>query len=245
MGRHLVTAHQANFLPYLGFFEKILVSDAFVLVDDTQFVKRGAFGWIHRNRILGSGDEPLWLTVPVVTHGRYEQKILEVEIDNARDWRRKHWRSIVFAYRHAPYFKELGPGLEAIYANEWGKLFDLSRSVIAWVLEILKVSMPVSLASSLEIGGSGSGYVLELARKSGATHYLSGIHGKDYLNVTDFEKAGMGLVFQDFSCLPYFQGKRKSFVSHLAIIDALFWTGAEGTRQLMQSGGKSALPPRS
>ena len=240
--RHLVTAHQANYLPYLGFFQKILVSDLFVLVDDTQFVKRGAFGWIHRNRILGSDGEPLWLTVPALTHDRYDQKISEVEIDNRRDWRRKHWRSLALCYAKAPHFKEHAATLEAIYAQPWTHLLPLSRALIEWFLAALSIRTPLRVASEYGITGQGSDYVLELARKTGATHYLSGTHGRDYLKTEDFAAASCGLVFQDFTCLSYPQGRGERFQSHLCALDALFWNGADGTRRLLEAGARYEIP---
>lgn len=237
----IVTAHQANYLPYLGFFEKILVSDLFVLVDDTQFVKRGAFGWIHRNRILGPNG-PMWLTVPVKTHDRYYQKIAEVEINQAQNWQRKHLRSIEIAYRKSPFFKDFFPKLENIYQQKWEYLLSLSQEIIIAILDYLEIKIPVILSSELGIEGEGSDYVLQLAQKSKATHYLSGMHGKDYLDLNKFAEAKMNLIFQDFKCLEYPQPWSETFVSHLSTIDAIFLTGKEGTRQLLLDGSNYEIP---
>ena len=235
-GRTIVTAHQANYLPYLGFVEKISVADRFILVDDTQFVKRGPFGWIHRNRIL-SANGPQWLTVPVKTHDRYEQLISEVEIDNSLCWNRKHCRSIELSYCKAPFFKEIFPSLQDIYKRDWKLLVDLSETLIIWMLDCLGIRIPLSRSSQYRCSGKGSDYVLELAQKSGATHYLSGVHGRDYLDLPKFESAKMGLIFQDFKCHPYPQVRQLEFVSHLSTIDALFHVGPQGTRELLKLGG--------
>src|SRR3989338_6081487 len=99
----LITGHQPNYIPYAGFFHKIVQAEAFVIVDNVQFVKRGPFGWIHRNKIrTQSGWD--WLTVPVITKGKFSQKINETIIDNKMPWRRKHWKTIEFNYRKAPHF---------------------------------------------------------------------------------------------------------------------------------------------
>jgi hypothetical protein len=233
----IVTAHQANYLPYLGFFEKISVSDLFVLVDDTQFVKRGPFGWIHRNRILGNSGEPQWLTIPVLTHDRYEQRIDEVIIDHQTPWARKHLRSIETAYRKCPFFDSLYPSLKPIYEQHWTKLLDLSEAMILWVLQQLDIKTPMTRSSIYQLNKKSSDYVLELAQKSGATHYLSGTHGKDYLDVVQFKQANMGLIFQEFDCTPYAQLKQTSFVSHLSTIDTLFQVGPSATRELLKQGG--------
>ena len=57
----IVAIHQPNYLPYLGFFDKMIKSDVFVIYDDAQFNKSD---FQHRNRIrIYEGWK--WLTVPV------------------------------------------------------------------------------------------------------------------------------------------------------------------------------------
>lgn len=237
----VVSAHQANYLPYLGFFEKITRSKLFILVDDTQFVKRGPFGWIHRNKILSQG-ESIWLTIPVKTHDRYHQSIAEVEISEPANWQRKHLKSIEFAYRKAPFFNAFYPILEDIYTTKWNKLLEINRRLIEAILDHLDIHVEIQLASDLKIEGKSSDYVLELSQKTGASHYLSGLHGRDYLNQEDFQKAGLQLIFQEFNCLPYPQVSDTDFISHLSIIDAIFLTGADGTRKLLRDGARYDVP---
>ena len=57
----IVTIHQPNFLPYLGFFDKILKSDIFIIYDTAQYVK-GNF--MNRNKINNNGNE-LYITLSV------------------------------------------------------------------------------------------------------------------------------------------------------------------------------------
>ena len=47
----IVSIHQPNYLPWLGYFNKIIRSDVFVIFDDVQFPigKKGFFG--NRNQI--------------------------------------------------------------------------------------------------------------------------------------------------------------------------------------------------
>ena len=68
----LVAIHQPEHMPWLGFFEKFLRADVFVVLDDVQFSK-GDFQ--NRNRVKGR-EGALWLTVPVAH--RFGQKINEV-----------------------------------------------------------------------------------------------------------------------------------------------------------------------
>ena len=67
---------QPQFFPWRGVFEQIRLADEFVHLDDAQFQKGG-----FTNRVqLKTANGPLWLTVPVLRHGKLPP-IAEVEID--------------------------------------------------------------------------------------------------------------------------------------------------------------------
>ena len=96
----ILTAHQPMYLLWLGLFHKIAISDVYVYLDNVQFEKNS---FSNRNRIK-SAQEPIWLTVPVLLKNHLKKTIKEIQIDNSRDWRRKHWKSIYLNYKKAPYF---------------------------------------------------------------------------------------------------------------------------------------------
>ena len=66
----VMAAHQPNFLPYPGFFDKLKHIDemgtepgVFVIRDDCQYVHRD---FHHRNRIrTNTGEGWMWIYVPV------------------------------------------------------------------------------------------------------------------------------------------------------------------------------------
>ena len=41
MNNKIVSIHQPNFFPWLGFFDKICRADVFIFLDDVQFPKKG------------------------------------------------------------------------------------------------------------------------------------------------------------------------------------------------------------
>ena len=61
----IVAGHQPNYLPWLGFFDKMRRSDIFIIEDDVQY---GHNGFVNRNRIKTQHGAK-WLTVPVEHHG--------------------------------------------------------------------------------------------------------------------------------------------------------------------------------
>ena len=82
-----------------------------MIYDSAQYVKRH---WHNRNRIkTANGVE--WLTIPVVTKGRFEQPIDQVEIE--KPWAEKHWRTLELAYKRAPFFEQLAPKVRSWYES--------------------------------------------------------------------------------------------------------------------------------
>jgi hypothetical protein len=63
--RTVVAIHQPNFLPWLGFFDKLARADVFVLLNSVQFPRTSKGTWINRVKLL-VGGEARWATVPIV-----------------------------------------------------------------------------------------------------------------------------------------------------------------------------------
>src|ERR1700730_2689424 len=59
VGERVVAIHQPNFLPWLGYFDKLARCDMFVLLDSVQFPKRNGT-WMNRVKVL-VGGEAAWV----------------------------------------------------------------------------------------------------------------------------------------------------------------------------------------
>src|SRR5260221_8177357 len=103
----IVAIHQPTFFSWLGFYDKILRSDIFVLLDSVQFPKTGGF-WVNRTKVLISGSEH-WLTIPVNRNYTGMRNINEMEINNSSPWQEKTIKTIDINYRKAPHFDEVFP----------------------------------------------------------------------------------------------------------------------------------------
>lgn len=230
----ILTGHQPNYLPYPGFFHKIARADRFLVVDTVQFVKRGTFGWMHRNRIRTSSPRGWdWLSIPVLTKGKFTQKICDAEIDPAVPWARKHWRAIEWNYRRARYFGEYAAEFRALYERHWTRFCELTCAFIDLLLRLLGIPRPFERTSTLGVAGEATGLVLAMCRAAGAEAYLSGVHGRDYLDAEEFRRAGIRLEFQEFTCPEYPQCWPGPFVPDLSVIDLLFNCGPESRKVLL------------
>src|SRR3954447_23423027 len=104
----LVAIHQPEYFPWLGYFEKMIRADAFVLLDQAQFSKGD---YHNRTRIKGAAGIQ-WLTIPVIQ--RLGQTINEAAVAN-QHWQVKHWQSLISCYSRAKYFNTFSPLFDDFY----------------------------------------------------------------------------------------------------------------------------------
>jgi len=143
----IVSIHQPEYLPWLGFFHKVHQSDIFVLLDNVQYEKNY---FQNRNKIRTQSGRT-WLTVPVLTKGKSNQQINEVKIDNKSNWSKKHWRSIDLNYKNAPYFDNYREFFFDLYKKEWIKLVDLNETIITYLIKELEIDLKLIKSSELNI----------------------------------------------------------------------------------------------
>jgi hypothetical protein len=121
-----LSINQPAYLPWLGYFNRIAISDMHVVLDQVQFEKNSA---VNRNKIRTANGWN-WLTVPVRTKGKFgELAINSVEIDNTSNWADKHWKAICHSYGKSPYFGRYAPYLEQLYQRPWTRLVDLMDAI--------------------------------------------------------------------------------------------------------------------
>lgn len=196
----IVSAHQPNFAPWLGFFDKALHSDVLVLLDTVQFIKRG---YQNRARIKASTG-PRWLTVPVISKGRYDQATRDVEIDETAAWRAVHLRTLQTVLARAPYRDELLAVVEPIYGrDDLHLLTDLNMEIIRAVADRLGIATRLVLASELPTEGSSTRLMVSLTEAVGGDVYLSGPTGRKYLEPELFDEAGLELRYHSFDVVEY------------------------------------------
>ena len=98
-GRRVIGIHQPEYLPWMGFLNKLSNSDVFVILDNVQY-RRNYFQ--NRNRIRTATGWS-WLTVPV-KKAPLETPIMDIEIDNSRPWGENHMKGLSQNYSKAPHF---------------------------------------------------------------------------------------------------------------------------------------------
>ena len=224
-----VTILQPSYLPWLGFFEQMTRSDKFVLLDDVQYTRRD---WRNRNKVRVK-EGWVWLTVPVQQKSRFSQSLLETRIDNSVSWRRKHLETLRQHYCKAPFFEKYFPRCQQIYEKDWEFLFDLCLETIQFLKEEMGIETPLLRSSEMKPSGEKTQRLVSICRELGATHYLSGESGSDYISQEDFSNPGIELEYQNYEH-PVYPQRYPGFVPHLSTIDLLFNCGEQSLSILKQ-----------
>lgn len=232
----LVAIHQPCFMPWLGYFDRMLRSDLFVILDHVQFERRN-----YQNRTqIRLEDEAKWLTVPVVQLSQKE-KIVEKKVDNPDDLSGSRWwgpnafATLRYAYRKSRHFDDYAPRLRDIFHARWDSLVDLNMATMEFLREQLQIATPLVKSSTLQVQGQRSELLLDICRKVGATAFHGGMGGsRTYLDKSAFDAAGMGVVWQEFRHPVYPQCGSGPFIKGLSVLDVLFNCGPRSAEILRQ-----------
>ena len=237
----ICSIHQPHFLPWMGYFNKVLNSDVFVWLHSVQYRKNY---FQNRTRIKNNNDEPQWITLPVFAH-------LGLSIDNIQiansSWRVEIEKTITQQYKKTPYFSICWPALhDAIYAAK-DMLEDIDYLTFVSILNLLDVkNVQIIKAKELEVQAIDPTLrLIEICKAVGADYYIAGRGGKNYMKIDEFANANIQLIWQNFipeQIIYHQQGK--TFLPGLSIIDCLFNMGPEETKNIITHSWSPSLSNR-
>ena len=213
--------HQPNFIPWIGYFYKISMTDLFVFLDDVQFSKNS---FINRNKIVINKKDH-WLTLPVKTAGKLGQLILETEIIEHSKSLNKILETIRISYARAPFFEEYFPKFKKIVESSNGNMCDLNIEILKSIIKYLEIEVEVIKASNLQnITGESADRLVSICKEIKADTYISGFGGMNYQEEEQFTKENIKLVVYDFKHPVYFQNT-DMFIKNMSILDLIFNCG--------------------
>jgi hypothetical protein len=223
----------------LGYFNKILLSDRFVILDQVQFQKTGG-GWSNRVQLVIGGKAD-WATMPIIRsyHGvlPYDQ----VEINDATGWREKFLRTMQMNYARTPYFQLTMSFLQPLVEYPTRYLADFNLNAIKAIM--LALDLPLSkltMQSKLDVTGSATDLLVSIVKGVNGSSYLCGGGTAGYQEDEKFSRAGIKLIYQNFQHPLYSQKGISSFIPGLSIIDGLMNCGFDGVKLLIQGGVQKA-----
>lgn len=209
---------QPRLFPGLHYLDRIIDADVFVVFDTVQYNPRH-----EENRArIKTAQGPQWLTVPMARTHRGQ--IIGDTLLSDQPWRDRAIRTLRHAYAKAPNLVDGFDEVEKILASEHDSLVDLDLASWQPALNRLGATTSIRLASDLEAGGTGSEYLLRICQEVGATTYISGGFGRDYLDLDLFDRARITVEFHAYDH-PTYDQLHGRFVPYLSYLDALFNVG--------------------
>ena len=221
---------QPYFFPYLGYFQLIHASDAFVAYDTAQY-SRG--GWINRNRILGDGG-PMWFTLPVA----HDDITLPIRARRYADGdgraRQLLLRKLENQYRRAPHFAAAMAVLEPLLLHREANVAAFNLHLLQGLCAHMGIATRIEAASRLPAttGLRGQDAVVAICRGLGATTYLNSIGGTTLYAAEDFAREGLALRFLRSDAPPYPQFAGEP-VAGLSIVDVLMFNDSARIAQML------------
>lgn len=223
--KKIVAIHQPNYIPWLGYFHKMVHCDVFVYLDSVQYPRGQNLS--PRNRIK-TPNGPVFLTIPLKIPGGKEGKALYTEVEFANEkWKQKHRKTIELNYKRAPFFEEIFE----IYRTETElhhTFVELNIGLIEAFAGYLKIkSERVRLSAVLSDHGQKTNLIVDICKRLDADTYLSGAGGgRDYNDEALLNANGIELQYSKFEP-PVYPQLWGDFESHLSILDVLFNCGPE------------------
>ena len=212
----IVSVHQPQYLPWLGYFDKIDRADVFVLLDTVQYKKNE---WQNRNRIK-TAQGPQWITVPVLY--RYPQLICEVGVNGRERWQHRHQQALATNYRKAPHWGHLEGLFEEIFSRSWETVSELNIYVVRRLAALLGIATPIHVASELgTFPEDPDERLIALTKHFGAGTYLAGGGGHAYMDLAKYERAGVEVLFQDYRH-PRYSQLFGEFEPNMSVIDLIY-----------------------
>ena len=139
-----LAAQQPYFLADFYFFQKLFLSDIFIISDFLLYRKQSA---MVRTR-LSAEYLPRYLTIPVSHPTDHSSSpILRVKLLPQEQWVGQHLKTLKSLYRRYPYFEYYFPELEEIYFRKYVYLHHFLIDLIRWQVKLLFPAKQIVIAS--------------------------------------------------------------------------------------------------
>jgi hypothetical protein len=227
----IVSINQPAYLPWLGYFERIIRSDIHVVLDSVQFEKNSM---INRNKIR-TKEGWSWLSVPVKTKGLFGNlNINEINISTVENWQRKHWNALSLNYSKAPFFNEHQFFFNDLYQQKWESLNELIKKINLYLLDILNIKTKILYSSDFNLNSKKDLLILDICKSLNATTYISGAMGRNYIDEQIFISEKINILYQDYKH-PEYRQVYENFIPFMSIIDLIFNEGPNSQKILMSN----------
>jgi len=169
-----IAIHQPNFMPWGPFFEKMMRCDIFVLLYHCQFEKNN-----YQNRFFMDDH---WYTMSV---SKKTEMIIEKKYLNPFE----DWQKILRKLPQYDYF------LSRLTQDIDDQLWATNTRIIKRIADFLNIHTVI--VNDYMTSLTGTDRLVDICKTYEADTYLSGPSGKEYLDISKFEKEGIQVKFHE------------------------------------------------
>ena len=213
-----VGIHQPDYIPWLGLFYKMYLSDVFIHLDDVQYSNTAA----HNFNVVKTAQGELRLKFPVEYH--HGDLITDVRPKYELNWREKHLRTLEMNYSKAKYFKDTFPELKDVFMVDYPNVAELNIAINEYLAHSFGISPKFIKSSDFSLDTKREEKVIDLCVAVGGTRYISGNGARVYQDPTHFAERGVELTYLDYKPIEYPQ-VWKDFLPCMSVLDYIFNCG--------------------
>ena len=227
----IISFNQPAFIPWGGFFARLLRSDRMVLLDDTVLAR--GFSFVNRNRLKGPEGE-VWITVPLKRKGRGQQKIKDLEVYEKGRWQKKFLATLRHYYGHSLYFEPAFEDISRAADMPGLRFLDLALALLDILKTHLGIEREVILQSATGITGKGTSLLVSIAKGLSADEVVLPYGSEKAVDCSTFETQGIKVRALRYlpPQYPQFWGE---FLPNLSALDLLLCCGKDG-RVIIEKG---------
>jgi hypothetical protein len=221
----IVSIHQPNYIPWLGYFYKIDQSDVFVFLDDVQFSNQG----MHNFHYIKMAQGPFRLKIPVAQ--KMGDLISQVRTKDELDWKSAHVKTIEHTYKKAHFFEEVYSDFSSVVLKSYSDLASMNQAIIEMISSKFGFTTEFVTSSHLNISTFREEKVLDICAALDASVYYSGTGAKIYQDEKSFTNRNIELRYSQFTPFEYPQFY-EGFQSNITVLDYLMHCGYDWNRVL-------------
>lgn len=128
-----------QYFPNINWFKDSVRLSNFIFYPEANLRKAG----FSNRMLLPASGGVVSLSVPLVGGRSIRVPFREVRIDYKSEWQRDHIRTINTVYGGSPYFFHYKDELNSLFCLKQEFLYDWNLSCLKWVLEKLKIKIPI------------------------------------------------------------------------------------------------------
>jgi hypothetical protein len=221
----IVAIHQPNFVPWLGYFQKIALADKFIFLDDAVSSKTTSY---VNSVDLFVGSKKTKITVPI-TKPKSDCRLFEIKI--FRNYiKKKFLKTVYLSYKKAPFYNSTMKLLGDLIDLNFENIIDFNMAFIEKTCCSANIEVRFYRSSDYPTEGAKAVRLINLCKELNADVYLSGLGASSYQNEKDFSNAGLDLQYIDYPNMQYQQYFKEEFIPNLSVLDFLMNHGTEGLR---------------